>query len=110
MRLSKDQEDIRDKDLDWEIAQLVYHAAGQNIWCDYSPTSDWQECGRLIEKYQIDIRYFSKERNSDLEHEWMGGLQYVSKQTNLLTYYTAFAPTPMVAAMSALRNALTSQE
>ena len=110
MKLTKDQEDIRDKELDWEIAQLVYHASGENIWYDFSPTSNWAECGRLIEKYQIDIRFFSKERNPNIEHEWLGGLQYVSRKTNMLTYYTAFAPTPMLAAMSALRNALNEQE
>ena len=105
-RLTKEQELKRDAETDWRLAQLCCHAQYQSVWHDYSPTSDWREAGPLIEKYQIDIRYFDKNLSPDVGDEWMGGLNIVSKETNMLTYCTAYGPTPLVAAMRALAKAL----
>lgn len=105
-KLTEEQEELRDSDLDWAIAEYCWNAQGRNIWHDFSPTTNWVEAGLLIEKYQIDIRYFNKDRNPTLEFEWMGGLQHVSNVTGLLTYYTEFGPTPLIAAMKALAKAL----
>lgn len=101
-RLTEKQEMTRDADIDWAVAQHHYHAQDIKVWHDYSPTTDWKEAGPVIEKYKIDIRFFNKDLNTSLEYEWMGGLQVVSSKTNLLTYYTAFGPTPLIAAMKAL--------
>lgn len=103
------QNNLRDKTVDWILASKCYHAVAQNIWDDFSPTSNWKDAGPLIEKYQIDIRYFSKDLHPDLEHEWMGGVMYKIKNTNLTKYFTSFGPTPLLASMTALSNAL-SQE
>ena len=105
-RLTKDQEENRDIETDWFLAQVIFSAQAQNVWRDYSPTTNWLEGGSLIEKYRIDVRYFSKELNQNLEYEWLGGLQLVDKKTKLLNYYTAFSDTPLKAAMKALAVAL----
>lgn len=104
-RLTKEQLETRDAELDWVIARHAFHAEGRNVWNDYSPTTDWKEAGLLIERYKIDIRYFSKERNPNLEGEWMGGLQMPNKH-GIQTFFTAFADTPLKAAMKALAKGL----
>lgn len=107
-KLTKEQELARDAEIDWVIAENCCHARDRKVWDDFSPTTDWAEAGRLIEKYQIDIRYFNLETNPTLEHPWMGGLQIVCKRTKILTYFTAFGPTPLIAAMTSLAIALKS--
>lgn len=105
-KLTKEQEQVRDAEIDWELARLCRHAQHQAVWRDYSPTSNWREAGVLIEQYQIDIRYFNKDLHPDLEYEWMGGVTLVSKKTKLLTYYNEFGPTPLIASMKTLVKAL----
>lgn len=106
-KLTEEQQALRDEDLDWLIAQYCWNASGRNIWGDFSPTTNWTEAGPLIEKYQIDIRYFNLESNSSLEYPWMGGLQRINK-IGLLEYFTAFGPTPTIAAMRALAKSFQS--
>lgn len=103
--LTEKQKETRDADIDWEIAQRCYSAQGRTVWDDFSPTTDWIEAGPLIEKYQIDIRYFNLELNSTLDYPWMGGLQRINK-VGLMQYFTAFGPTPLIAAMTALVKSL----
>lgn len=100
-RLTEEQQSVRDKELDWEIAKHFRHALSKDIWDDFSPTSDWNEAGRLIEQYQIDIRWFNPETNTTLSGPWMAGLMAKNKH-GLQEYFTAFADTPLIAAMKAL--------
>lgn len=100
LRLEPDQE------VDWLIAQKVKGASekSKHIWEDYSPTTDPREAYSLIEKFKIDTRYFDPTLYPERKGEpWLGGLQY---QNTVIRYYTAWAPTPLMAAMRALARCL----
>lgn len=104
MTPTKVQKQDRDADIDWHLAQLFYHAKHQTVWADFSPTTDWAEGGKIIERYNVDIRWFDPEYNPTLEAPWMGGL--MCKNTNGITVFiTAFGHTPLHAAMKAVAKA-----
>lgn len=103
MKLTKDQLEARDATIDWHIAQVLRHASHPNVWIDYSPTSKWDDAGKLIEEYKIDIRYFDPTYHPDLPHPWMGGL--FADKNGISYYFTAFGETPLMAAMNALVKA-----
>ena len=96
----------RDPEVDWLIAQKVKGASERSkaIWEDYSPTTDPREAYPLIELFKIDARYFDPGLYPEYsEGPWLGGLQY---QNTVYRYYTAWGPTPLLAAMRALARCL----
>lgn len=92
-RLTEEQRHIRDTEVDWSLAQYVYHASRKDIWEDYSPTSDWLEAGKLIERYNITIQFINST-------QWIGSINFYSKE------YSASGPTPLLAAMHVLNAAV----
>lgn len=91
----------KDSDIDWIIAQECKGASYIDIWKDYSPSSDWKEGGPLIDRYQIDIRYFDPKNNPNLKSPWMGGLMTRNKR-GIQYYCTAYGNTALIASMRAL--------
>ena len=100
-KLTKEQLATRDADLDWLIAQKFYYARSRSVWDDFSPTTDWIEGGRLIEKYKITIQWFDPKVNESSSGEWMGGLT-ICNQQGIEYFCAAYANTPLLAAMTAL--------
>jgi hypothetical protein len=99
----------RDADVDWIIAQNCRGASSINVWRDFSPSSDWKEAGPLIDRYQIDIRYFDPETNPNLESPWMGGLM-IKNKCGIQYYCTAYGNTALIASMRALAKSFTDNK
>lgn len=103
MSLTKEQLDIRDAEIDWHLAKLCFHAEHQFVWADYSPTSNWSDGGKIIEKYNVDIRWYDPKLFPTLEGQWVGGLQVMHNQIS--KYYIGYGDTPLLAAMRAVVKA-----